>query len=88
MLATSRPLTPSNKTVLATILGKVLKSEGDIFGPGDLNGLLRNFPDVEKANIKLWLSGTAVLERVIRSAAYAFTAMSRAAIETKVKVYA
>jgi hypothetical protein len=43
---------------------------------------------VEKANIKLWLSGTAVLERVIRSAAHAFTAMSRAEIEAKVKVYA
>jgi hypothetical protein len=50
--------------------------------------LLHRFPDVEKSNIKLWLSGTAVLERVIRSAAYAFTAMSRADIEAKVKVYA
>jgi len=88
VLATSRPLTPSNKAALATILGKVLKSQGDIFGPGDLNGLLRKFPDVEKANIKLWLSGAAVLERVIRSAAYAFTAMSRADIEATVKVYA
>jgi hypothetical protein len=88
LLATSRPLTPPNKAALATIIGKVLKAEGDIFGPGDLNGLLRKFPDVEKANIKLWLSGAAVLERVIRSAAYAFTAMSRADIEAKVKVYA
>ena len=87
LLATSRPLTPPNKAELAKIIGKILKT-GDIFGPGDLNELLRKFPDVEKANIKLWLSGTAVLERVIRSAAYAFTAMSRADIEAKVKVYA
>jgi len=88
VLATSRPITPANKAVLAKIIGGALKSEGDIFGPGDLNALLRKFPDVEKANIKLWLSGTAVLERVIRSAAYAFTAMSRADIEAKVNVYA
>lgn len=88
LLATSRTLTPSNKTALAKIVGKVLKNEGDIFGPGDLNALLRKFPAVEKAHIKLWLSGTAVLERVIRSAAYAFTAISRADIEAKVKVYA
>jgi Novel STAND NTPase 3 len=88
VLATSRPLTPANKAALAKIIGPALKNEGDIFGPSDLNTLLHRFPDVEKANIKLWLSGTAVLERVIRSAAYAFTAMSRAEIEAKVKVYA
>jgi hypothetical protein len=88
ILATSRPLTPPNKAALAKVIGNVLKSQGDIFGPGDLNELLRKFPDVEKANIKLWLSGAAVLERVLRSAAYAFTAMSRADIEAKVKVYA
>ncbi|KUO69569.1 MAG: hypothetical protein APF80_13465 [Alphaproteobacteria bacterium BRH_c36] len=88
VLATSRKLTPANKSEFATILGSVLKKEGDIFGPGDLNSLLRKFPDVEKANIKLWLSGAAVLERVIRSAAFAFTAMSRADIDAKVRVYA
>ena len=88
VVATSRSLTPANKAALAMIIGKALKTEGDIFGPGDLNELLRKFPDVEKANIKLWLSGTAVLERVIRSTAYAFTAMSRADIDAKVKVYA
>lgn len=88
LLATSRALTPPNKAALARIIGKALKTEGDIFGPRDLNELLHKFPDVEKANIKLWLSGTAVLERVIRSAAYAFTAMSRADIEAKVRVYA
>jgi hypothetical protein len=88
ILATSRSITPNNKSALADIIGPVLKHESDILGPIELNALLRKFPDVEKANIKLWLSGTAVLERVIRSAAHAFTAMSRAEIEAKVKVYA
>ena len=88
LLATSRSLTPRNKASLAGILGPWLKGLGDIFGPADLNGLLRKFPDVEKNNIKLWLSSSAVLERIVQSAAFAFTAMSRAEIETKVKVYA
>jgi DNA polymerase III delta prime subunit len=88
VLATSCPLTPFNKAALAHAIGKTLKNDGDIFGPADLNGLLRKFPDVEKANIKLWLSGAAVLERIVRSAAHAFTAMSRAEIEAKVKLYA
>ena len=60
VLATSRGLTQKNKAVLATLIGSVLKGEQDIFGVEDLNGLLRKFPDIEKANIKLWLSGTAV----------------------------
>lgn len=88
LLATSRTLTPKNKATLAGIIGPVLKREDDIFGSTELNGLLRKFPEVEKANIKLWLSGVGVLERVIRSAAYAFTAISRADIEAKVKIYA
>jgi DNA polymerase III delta prime subunit len=88
LLATSRGLTQKNKAALAGVIGPVLNSERDIFGAEDLSGLLRKFPDIEKANIKLWLSSAAVLERVIRSAAYAFTAISRAEIESRVRVYA
>lgn len=88
LLATSRPLTPGNKGELEKVIGSALKSKGDIFGPVDLNFLLRKFPSVEKAHIKLWLSSSTVLERIIRSAAYSFTATSRAEIEAKVGVYA
>lgn len=55
LLATSRPLTPK-KDELAAIIGPALQSEADIFGPDDLNGLLRTYPEVEKSHIKLWLS--------------------------------
>lgn len=88
ILATSRPLTPANKKQLAAILGPHLKSESDIFGPDDLNALLRIHSDIERQHIKLWLSGSAVLERVVRAAAYSFTAISRKDIESKVRVYA
>jgi hypothetical protein len=87
-LATSRPLSPLNKDELAKVIGPALKSQADIFGPNDLNSLLRKFPDVEKANIKLWLSSSAVLEQVIRAAEHTFTALSREDIEAKLKVYA
>jgi len=87
-LATSRPLTPSNKTELARVIGPALKRHDDIIGPTDLNDFLREFPNIEKAHIKLWLSSAAVLERVIRSAAHQFTSISRAEIEDKVRVYA
>jgi hypothetical protein len=88
VLTTSRPLTPPNKGELASILGPALRSESDIFGPEDLNGLLRKFPDVEKAHIKLWLSGAAVLDRVLHAAVHAFTHITKAEIEAKLRVYA
>jgi energy-coupling factor transporter ATP-binding protein EcfA2 len=88
LLTTSRPLTPANKSDLAKIIGPSLKSQGDIFGPADLNALLRKFPNVERSHIKLWLSSSSILERIIRSSVYAYTATSRADIEAKVRVYA
>ncbi|WP_292593180.1 hypothetical protein [Mesorhizobium sp.] len=88
ILATSRRLSPQNKSALAKIIGPALQSEGDIFSPDDLNTLLRKYPDVDKAHIKLWLSSSAVLDRIIRAATHFFTTMSRAEVEAKVRVYA
>ncbi|WP_445219883.1 restriction endonuclease [Bradyrhizobium sp. Pa8] len=88
VLATSCRLTPANKAQLAALIGPSLANESDIFGPEDLNALLRKFGDVEQANIKLWLSSAAVLERVLNAARHAVTAISREEIEAKVRVYA
>ncbi len=57
ILATSCKLTPANKGKLAPFIGPSLKSEADIWGPEDINGLLRKYPEVLKSHIKLWLSG-------------------------------
>lgn len=88
ILATSCNFTPPSKAELATIIGPGIKSEADIFGPEDINGLLRKYPDILKAHIKLWLSGAGVLDRVLRSAAYVYAAITREDIEQKVRVYA
>lgn len=88
ILSTSRSLSPANKITLSKIIGPSSKDEADIIGQEDLNSLLRKFPDIERANIKLWLSSTAVLERVLRGASYRFTAISKQEIEDKVRVYA
>ena len=88
ILTTSRPLSPSNKHELAAIIGPSLESEADIIGPGDLNAFLRKYPEIEKAHIKLWLTGSAILECVFRSAAHAFNNITKAEIESKVRVYA
>jgi restriction endonuclease len=63
ILVTSAQLTPNNKGALSQIIGPSLQTSGDIFGPGDLNALLRKYPEIEKAHQKLWAQSTAVLER-------------------------
>lgn len=88
ILSTSCKLTPTSKGKLAPIIGPSLKSEADIFGPEDINGLLRKYPEILKSHIKLWLSGAGVLERIIRAAAHTFAAFTQEEIEQKVRVFA
>ncbi len=76
LLATSRSLTAGNKGSLEAVIDPALKNQSDIFSADDLNGLLRKYPDIEKAHIKLWLSSTVVLERVTRAAAHAYAAIT------------
>lgn len=88
ILATSRSLTPENKSKLAVEIGPSLKSEGDIFSAEDLNALLRKYPEIEKSHVKLWLSSTVVLERVVRAASHAVAAITADEIAAKLKIYA
>ncbi|WP_322517166.1 toll/interleukin-1 receptor domain-containing protein [Rhodopseudomonas palustris] len=68
ILATSTPLTPKNKSVLSEVIGPALQGPGDIFGPDDLNALLRKYPDIETVHQKLWIQSTAVLGTVLTEA--------------------
>jgi len=73
VLATSVSLSPANKDKLIAALNPWCKSPMDIYGPDELNGLLREFPDVERAHFKLWMSSTAVLEQVLHAKIFAVT---------------
>lgn len=88
LLATSVSLTPANKRALADTIGPALGESEDLFGFEDLNGLLRSHDDIAKSHVKLWLSDTAVLERVLHAASHNFTNISRAEIAAKLRVYA
>lgn len=68
ILATSAALTPANKTQLGEVIGPALISPGDLFGPQDLEALLRKFPDIETAHPKLWQQSSAVLKNLITGA--------------------
>jgi len=73
VLATSVSMSPANKDKLIAALNPWCKSPMDIYGPDELNGLLRDFPDVERAHFKLWMSSTVVLEQVLHAKIFAVT---------------
>jgi Restriction endonuclease len=73
VLVTSVALSPANKETLLSLLHPWCTSSADIFGPGELNGLLRKFPEVERSHFKLWISSTAVLEKVLHARIFAMT---------------
>ena len=88
ILVTSVSLTPPNKRALAEIIGAVLKTSEDIIGFEDLNSLLRQHDDIAKSHVKLWLSDTAILERVLQAATHNFSMTTEADIRAKLGVYA
>lgn len=68
LVATSVSLTPGNKDEIVTALRPFVLSVRDILGADDIEGLLGRHPDVERANFKLWLTSTNVLDRVLHNA--------------------
>jgi DNA polymerase III delta prime subunit len=88
VLTTSQQLTPLQKKQLAEVIGPALLSQSDIVGARQLEKLLRDYPDIKKAHIKLWLSNAEVLEHIFRAAAIAFNRQTLEEIHHKVKVYA
>lgn len=68
VVATSVSLTPGNKDEIVTALQPFVLSVRDVLGADDIEGLLNIHPDVERANFKLWLTSTGVLDRVLHNA--------------------
>lgn len=87
LLFTSQALTPPRSDKLAAVLGDYLKEPGDIWGQEDIEAALRNHPAIEKAHLKLWLSSSAVLERILRSGLEAYTQATKQEILDELKVY-
>lgn len=73
VLVTSVALSPGNKDTLLKELAPWCYSPGDIYGATEVNALLRSFPEVERAHFKLWVSSTAVLERILHARIFSFT---------------
>ena len=87
ILATSVSLTPDRKRQLADALHPFVISFEDILGTEDLNNLLARHPSVERDHFKLWLTSTAVLEKVLHHDIYMRSTTLRDALIHKLRVY-
>lgn len=73
VLVTSAGLTPDNKAALFEMLQPFVVREDDIIGATEIEARLRDNDDVVKTHYKLWLTSTAVMERVLHAAEHART---------------
>lgn len=87
VVATSYGLTPANKDEIVAAMQPFIKSTGDVLGAQDLEGLLSRHPSVEKASFKLWLTSTAVLERVLHNAEQCHTDFEVERIQRKLSLF-
>jgi hypothetical protein len=67
VVVSSVSLSPANKDDIVAAMQPFIRGPKDVLGAQDLEGLLSRHPTVEKANFKLWLTSTAVLERVLHN---------------------
>ncbi|WP_053910940.1 restriction endonuclease [Pseudoalteromonas sp. SW0106-04] len=84
---TSLSLTPMQQEELRTIFSEFVDSTDDIFGKTDIEGALRYYPEIEKSHIKLWLSSTAILERILHSGLENYSRATEDEILDAVRVY-
>ena len=68
IFVTSLPLSRDNKKEIKSIFSPYIKRVDDIFGQEDLNDILKRNPDIEEKHFKLWISSTAVFNRIINNA--------------------
>lgn len=65
IFVTSHPLTAARETQVATILGI---SPADVWGPGRINRVLGQHPQIEEQHFKLWLDSTPALSQIVNAA--------------------
>lgn len=87
ILATSVPLSPTNKKQIFQALFPHIKKPDDIYGKEDLNNLLGLFPAIERQHFKLWLSSATILEEILHSKILNQTRITLQDISDKARVY-
>lgn len=87
IVVTSLPLSAIQKDELQKELAPFVLTSNDIFGQEDLNGILREFKDIEKRHFKLWFSSLTIIEAVLNNAIEGRTKYMLEQIKSKIPFY-
>jgi hypothetical protein len=87
ILVVSTSLTPLRKDEILQLFTPYCHDTCDIFGREDLNNLLGLYPDIERKNVKLWLTSTAVLEKFVNSAVWGDTELTLQRLRHRARRY-
>lgn len=87
IITTSVPMSPTNKEAIKEALHPYVRSTDDIIASDDIAALLRSHPSVERSHYKLWLTSTAVLERVLHAAEHCQTEFAVERIQRKLPLF-
>jgi len=84
---TSHSLTPNLSDQLTDIFRPFIRSSNDIWGAEDIRNALRKHPDILKSHFKLWLTDSAILDRILHSGLENYTQITKDEITDESKVY-
>lgn len=87
VVMTTVSLSPNNKQAILQALTPYVTSPSDVLGEDDLDGLLAKHPNVERANFKLWLTSTSVIDRVLHNAEVCQTEFEVERIKQKLPLF-
>jgi hypothetical protein len=87
IIATSLGLTPKNKKDTSELFMAFYKISDIVYGNDDLNNLLGKYPHIEKKHYKLWLTSSAVLDKILHSTVYNQSDIDKDEIIQKSKLY-
>lgn len=87
IVVTSLGLSPDDKDKIVEIMRPFILRSTDVMGADDLNGLLSRHSDIERANFKLWLTSTSVIESVLHNAEMCQTQFEVERIRQKLPVF-
>jgi len=86
-IVTSAALSPDNKTDIQKIFTAYCKNNVIVYGQEDLNNFLGLYPEIEERNYKLWLTSSAILNRIVHARLYNQTTMFIESMQEKIKLY-
>jgi hypothetical protein len=84
IIATSQSMTVDRKHWIVDTFAPYCRSPEDVYGLEDLNNLLTEHPEIERVHFKLWLTSTAVLERILHSEIFADQRSELSHLQTKI----